>query len=94
MYCNNCGAFLNDTDSVCPNCKKVMQATVIETGYENGGVKAPKKEKLVEKVETELKGRTSGIDIDIPFDWSKGSFADDDDYLSDVISILKKNSSN
>ena len=68
-----------------------MKVTVIATGFENGGVKQPKKEEVVEKTYKEISSRDEDIFINW-FDSPKGSIAEDDDYLSDVISILKKNS--
>ena len=69
-----------------------MKVTVIATGFENGGVKAPKKEAVVEETYKELKKSEDLNVFGNWFDSPKGSIADDDDYLSDVISILKKNS--
>ncbi len=72
-----------------------MKVTVIATGFENGGVKQPKKEEVVEKTYKEISSGDEDI-FKSPFvnwfDSPKGSIAEDDDYLSDVISILKKNS--
>ena len=53
---------------------------------------APKKEAVVEETYKELKKSEDLNVFGNWFDSPKGSIADDDDYLSDVISILKKNS--
>ncbi len=74
-----------------PELVDTMKITVIATGFDNQGKPLPKEEPIAKEVKQELGGDY--------FDWFKTdktqpakSFLDDDDYLSDVISILKKNS--
>ncbi len=71
-----------------------MKVTVIATGFENNS-KPRQKDPIVDEVKKDLFGNKDE-DFGVWFGGNKTqpakSFEDDDDYLSDVISILKRNS--
>ncbi len=74
-----------------PELVDEMKITVIATGFDNQGKPLPKEEPIAREVKDELGIGNIWFGNSTKSEPAK-SFLDDDDYLSDVISILKKNS--